>query len=163
MNKTDMNALFSNNKDDWETPKWLFDRIQDQLGIEFTLDPCASDTNHKCDKYFTEATNGLNQSWAGFNSFINPPYSQSKLWIKKAYDEAISNNETKCVLLLPMRSDTIAFHEYIMKAEQIHLIKGRIKFEYSGIIAPAGAPFPSAIVVFDWFDKPVEVKSFLQK
>jgi hypothetical protein len=48
------------------------------------------------------------------------------------------------VLLIPSRTDTVAWHEYVMKADDIRFIKGRLKF--GG--AKNGAPFPSAIVIF---------------
>ena len=45
--------MFSSKKDDWETPQWLFDKLDSEF--HFTLDPCANDLNHKCDKYFTKS------------------------------------------------------------------------------------------------------------
>lgn len=45
-------VMFSSKKDDWETPQWLFDDLDSEF--HFTLDPCADESNHKCDKYFTD-------------------------------------------------------------------------------------------------------------
>lgn len=57
------NLMFSSKTDKWSTPQWLFDRLN-QIFC-FTLDVCADETNHKCDKYFTENDDGLKKSWGG--------------------------------------------------------------------------------------------------
>ena len=56
-------GIFSSATDKWETPQDLFDRLN-QIFC-FNLDACADETNHKCDRYFTEAQDGLSQSWGG--------------------------------------------------------------------------------------------------
>ncbi len=135
-------ALMSSTNQTWGTPTWLFLKLHGEF--VFTLDPCASNENHKCDKYFTEEQDGLSQSWKGYTVFINPPYSESKKWITKACNEFIQNNVTS-VMLLPARTDTIAFQDIIApRAAQIRFLKGRIKFEG----ATSGSTFPSAVVVF---------------
>ena len=133
-------ALFTSNSDEWETPKKTYDELNSEFN--FNLDPCASDDNHKCDKYYTQETNGLIQSWDNFRVFCNPPYSDIKNWVKKA-------SEAKggvVVLLIPSRTDTRYFHEYIYQKPgvEIRFIKGRLKFGD----AVNSAPFPSMIVVF---------------
>ena len=50
-------VLFSSNTDDWATPQDLFDALDAEF--HFTLDPCSSEQNHKCDRYFTKEDNGL--------------------------------------------------------------------------------------------------------
>lgn len=55
--------MFSSETDKWSTPQWLFNRLN-QIFC-FTLDVCADKSNHKCDRYFTEAENGLKESWGG--------------------------------------------------------------------------------------------------
>ncbi len=56
-------ALFMRNSDNWSTPQNLFDRLNAEF--HFDLDPCADETNHKCEKFFDMATDGLSQSWGG--------------------------------------------------------------------------------------------------
>lgn len=84
---------FSTGKDDWGTPQDLFDELNKEF--HFTLDPCADDNNHKCDKYYTKEQDGLAQSWAGETVFCNPPYSRKTksnagqiAWVEKCYKEA---------------------------------------------------------------------------
>lgn len=63
-----MEVLFSSDKDYWETPKKLFDELNKEFN--FTLDPCASDTNHKCLKYYTKNDDGLSKDWSGKQYFV---------------------------------------------------------------------------------------------
>ena len=56
-------ALFSSQKDDWETPQDFYDRLNDEF--HFTLDPCSDDNNCKCDNHFTKDDDGLQQDWGG--------------------------------------------------------------------------------------------------
>ena len=56
-------GMFTSNRDDWETPADLFKSLDSEF--HFTLDPCSSDSNHKCDKYFTKESDGLKQDWGG--------------------------------------------------------------------------------------------------
>ena len=65
-------------------------------------------------------------------------------WIKKAYEESQDSN-TKVVMLIPARTDTRYWHDYVMKAELVYFVKGRLKFGDSS----NSAPFPSAVVVFN--------------
>lgn len=130
---------FSSKSNEWATPQDLFDKLNQEFN--FTLDPCANHTNHKCDKYYTIEEDGLSKSWAGEIVFMNPPYGKDiKKWIKKAYEES---NHATVVCLIPSRTDTKYWHEYCLKGE-VRFIRGRLRF--SGHTAPA--PFPSAIVIF---------------
>lgn len=63
MRKEDLNILFSSKSDNWETPQYFFDELNDEF--HFDLDPCADEDNHKCEKYFTKEIDGLSQDWGG--------------------------------------------------------------------------------------------------
>ncbi len=80
-----MNAglMFSSKTDKWATPQWFFDELDKEFC--FTLDPCADEFNHKCEKYYTEEQNGLLQDWGGEVVFCNPPYGNKEtgIWTKK--------------------------------------------------------------------------------
>ena len=132
-------GLFTSNTDQWETPQCFFNKLNEEFNFE--IDVCADDTNAKCDKYFTEEVDGLNQEWTG-TCWMNPPYGrQIGKWIKKAYESSLEGATVVC--LIPARTDTKWWHEYCMKGE-IRLVKGRLKFGGS----KNSAPFPSAVVVF---------------
>ena len=135
-------SLFSSQTDEWETPQDFYDKLNGEF--HFTLDPCASDANHKCEKYFTKKQNGLNQSWKGHCVFCNPPYGKSIIaWVEKAYIES-RDEDTTVVMFIPARTDTQWFHNFVFGKAEIRFIKGRIKF--GG--AKYNAPFPSMVVIF---------------
>lgn len=136
-----------NTRNDWETPKDFFNLLNEKF--HFTLDPCASDTNHKCAKYYTIKDNGLVQSWQGESVFVNPPFSESEKWIAKAYLES-QKPKTKVVMIIPSRTDTVYWHKHIMaNAYQIWFCKGRINFELNGQKPKNGSTFPLAVIIFD--------------
>ena len=60
--------MFSSKTDDWSTPQEFFDELDKEF--EFTLDPCADETNHKCNKYFTKDQDGLSQNWGGKKEYF---------------------------------------------------------------------------------------------
>ena len=135
-------GLFSSNSNEWETPQDLFDRLDAEF--HFGLDPCATPENAKCEKFFTKEDGGLTQSWEGCGAvFVNPPYGrQIHQWVARAWQTAEAG--ITVVMLLPARTDTRWWHEYVMRAQEIRFIKGRLKF--SG--GEGSAPFPSAVVIF---------------
>lgn len=135
-------VMFSSKTDEWYTPQEFFDKLDAEF--HFNLDPCATDFNHKCDRYFTKDDDGLQQKWGGCRVFVNPPYGRViGDWVKKSYEES-KKPDTVVVMLIPARTDTKWFHEYIYGKAEIRFIKGRLKF--GG--CPNAAPFPSMVVIF---------------
>ena len=121
---------FSSLRLDWKTPKEVYQVLDAEFGFDF--DPCPSNPDF----------DGLRVYW-GKRNFVNPPYGREiPKWIKKGFDEWKTGKTV--VFLIPSRTDTSYWHDYIMKADEIRFIRGRLKF--SGSKNPA--PFPSAIVVF---------------
>lgn len=135
-------VMFSSATGLWATPQDLFDRLDAEF--HFNLDPCADDENHKCEKYYTEAEDGLAKDWGGYRVFCNPPYGRDlKRWVEKAYREGCKDN-TLVVLLIPARTDTTFFHDFIMHRSEIRFISGRLRFNGHS----ENAPFPSMIAIF---------------
>lgn len=136
-------VMFSSETDLWATPQDFFDELNKEFN--FTLDPCATSDNAKCSKYFTINEDGLKQDWQGHTVFCNPPYGRAiKDWVRKCYEESLKPNTT-VVMLIPARTDTSYFHDYIyQKAKEIRFVRGRLKFGD----AKNSAPFPSMVVVF---------------
>lgn len=134
-------VLFSSKSVVWETPQDLFDKLNAEF--HFDLDVCALPENAKCEKYYTPEDDGLSQPWNGI-CWCNPPYGRTiGKWVQKAYETFAGGGTV--VMLLPARTDTKWFHEYIYNKAEIRFIKGRLKFGNS----KNAAPFPSMIVVFD--------------
>lgn len=154
------------NKDEWRTPLWLFETLHKEF--HFVLDAAATNETALCDFYFDIESDGLGSDWHD-NVFVNPPYSQLKKWVKKGYEESKANKKVgTVVMLIPARTDTQAWWQYIRFGE-VRFLPGRLKFKLSAadkeivrlknmerIIAGkplldpenSSAPFPSAIVVF---------------
>ena len=87
--------------------------------------------------------NGLAQNWGGYGTiWCNPPYGKEiGKWVQKAYETSKSGETV--VMLLPARTDTQWFHDYIYGKAEIRFIRGRLKFGGSKY----NAPFPSMIVI----------------
>lgn len=136
-------SLFSSKRLDWETPHRFFKELDDEF--HFTLDPCCWPETAKCAKYYTPKENGLMQDWQGETVFCNPPYGkQITEWVIKCAKEG-SKTDTTVVMLIPARTSTRYFHQYIYRdANEIRFVKGRLRF----VGAPYQAPFPSMVVIF---------------
>lgn len=134
--------MFSSQTDNWATPQWLYDELNEEFN--FNLDPCASANNAKCTKFYTKEDDGLKQNWVGYRVFCNPPYGKEiGKWVEKCSQEAKKDN-TLCVMLIPARTDTRWFHEFIYNKAEVRFLKGRLKFGNS----TNSAPFPSMVVIF---------------
>lgn len=133
MNKINkLKVHFSSLTDEWRTPQSLFDKLDKEFN--FDSDPCPMK-----DKPLKLGLKNWNKS-----VFINPPYSKISIWVSGAYDYSKFPTVKVVVMLIPSRTDTRWWHDYVMKASEIRFIKGRLKF--SGY--KNSAPFPSAIIIF---------------
>lgn len=136
-------VMFSKQSDEWETPQWLFDLLDEEF--HFTFDAAATRENSKCGSRYCgkewQNINWINQAKGG-TIWLNPPYSDIANFIKKAYWSSVYGATVVC--LIPSRTDTKYWHDYVMLADEVRLIRGRLRFSNSD----NSAPFPSAIVVF---------------
>ena len=131
-------VMFSSATDMWATPMPFFRALDAEF--HFTLDVCATKENAKCATYYTPEQDGLAQDWNG-TCWCNPPYGrQIGKWVRKA-----AESNATVVMLLPARTDTAWFHDYIYGRAEIRFIRGRLKFGDS----KNSAPFPSMVVIFD--------------
>lgn len=138
-------GLFSSLSGEWQTPQELFDELDGEF--HFTLDACATPLNTKCPSFYSEES--LDHIWPG-RVFVNPPYGR-KIgdWVRHAYTESqhcILNRVV--VMLLPARTDTQWWHRYVMKANEIRFIEGRLHFPDEFGLDQGPASFPSCVVVF---------------
>lgn len=134
-------ALCMSNSDEWATPQDLFDRLNDEF--HFTVDVCATSENAKVSRFFTKDQDGLKQDWTGETVWCNPPYGRTvKAWIHKCFQHSVGGGTA--VLLIPARTDTKWFHDYVYGKAEIRFIKGRLHFNGS----KWNAPFPSMIVIY---------------
>ena len=125
---------------EWATPQDFYDKLDQEFGFE--LDVCSTIENAKCSKFYTKAEDGLKQEWSGV-CWCNPPYGREiKHWMKKAYESSLKGATVVC--LIPARTDTQWWHDYVIHAKEIRYVKGRLKF--GG--ATNSAPFASIVAVF---------------
>lgn len=142
-------ALLSSKNMNWCTPIDFFNRLDAEF--HFVLDVAATDATAKCKNYFTPETDGLTQSWERSDGavFCSPPYGREiGKWVKKAYEES-RKHDTTIVLLIPARTDTTYFHDYIYKRAEIRFVCGRLKFTDENGVAGDAAPFPSMVVIYN--------------
>jgi len=142
-------ALLSSNKMDWRTPQAFFDKLNEEFC--FIIDAAATKENTKCTFFYTPETDGLASSWQLDIGavFCNPPYGREiGKWVKKAHDEANAHGTT-IVLLIPARTDTAYFHDYILGKAEIRFVRGRLSFGTDDGTTLYHAPFPSMVVVYN--------------
>lgn len=106
-------VMFSSATDHWSTPKEVYEALDNEFHFDF--DPCP----------LRSGFDGLERANWGERNFINPPYGNIKAWMKRIYEMGQYN---LCVALIPSRTDTRWWHDYVMKATEIRFIKGRLKF-----------------------------------
>lgn len=148
-------VMFSHNSDEWQTPQDLFDSLNEEFG-PLICDVAATKENNKCAYWIGMEEDALTVRWMSKN-WCNPPYSKVKEFAAKAVEEQKNGKQT--VMLIPARTDTRFFHDYIYEKPgvKVRFLKGRVKF-----INPEGpllrgnkmngsndaAPFPSMVVIF---------------
>lgn len=148
---------FESKKQDWTTPKSLFDKLDQEFHFEWDL--AADKNNTLCEKFYTKEDNALIKNWNGI-CYLNCPYGDKKSrivdWVKKAYHETRVNSNLVVVMLIPNRSNCKWFHEYILKAYEIRFIKGRPKFKD----CKYGLPQPLILVIFKKSNQVIKFSSF---
>lgn len=133
-------AMFSSASCEWSTPPEFFKALDAEF--HFNVDVCATGENAKCTAYYTPEMDGLSKPWYG-RCWCNPPYGKGVgRWVEKAAQSAREGGLV--VMLLPARTDTKWFHDYILGQAEIRFVRGRLKFGGS----KNSAPFPSMVVVF---------------
>ena len=133
------NLKIINKKDNWMTPKNIYDKL-DKI-FQFTLDPCPVNPTF----------DGLHIKWSG-SVFVNPPYSEVEKWVAKAVNEICEGNVETVVFLVYAKTDTKWFHKYVWKNKfpfwDIDFIKGRVKFVNPDGLSKNTAPYPSMILIY---------------
>lgn len=141
-------AAMTSNKDDWETPQALFDELD--ATHRFTLDPCSTHENAKCERHYTVEENGLAMPWSDETVFCNPPYGRGmKDWMRKCAEESLGG--VRIAALCPARTDTAWFWDYVVPYAKVRFIRGRLKYEVDGRPMQS-SPFPSMLAFYNLDD-----------
>ncbi len=151
-------ALFSSKKQGWGTPPDLWKELNDEF--HFKMDAATNDKNPLgTEYYYTEEMDGLAEENRWISPvYVNPPYGKGIYnWARRASIESI-NNKILTVMLVPARTDTKWFHDWIWDEELaepqyplvIRFLKGRLRmFDYdTNTLSKHVAPFPSMLVIF---------------
>lgn len=137
----------------WTTPVELGQRLNKVFG-HFDLDPCAPDRNRasaavKARVHLTVEDDGLSAVWRGL-VYVNPPYGRVlSLWMAKCCRE--SREGARIIALVPARTDTRWWHDYVADQADTFLIRGRLRFGGQ----QKDAPFPSALIGWGLTDQDV--------
>ena len=144
-------VLFSSEKEDWGTPEDVFDALNEEF--DFLLDAAAAKHNTKCLFYYDITDDSLTRPWHPFGRvFLNPPYNRRiGVWVAKARDAA--DKGATVVLLIPARTDTRWFHNYVYNISETRFLRGRLKFVSKKKTNNNAATFPSVIIVMRPTDK----------
>jgi hypothetical protein len=125
-------------RDDWRTPRWLWDRLNEQYN--FTTDCAANETNHLTDHWFGEdgTEHGEVHILTPKVAWCNPPFSNAKMlaehWVRYIRRVGIYRADNM---------ETAVWQEIILpNVDWVFLPKGRIN--YAGHEGK-GAMFPSCI------------------
>lgn len=144
----DKSKIYTNPKDEWYTPKEVFDYGAKILGGGEILDPATTPSQAKrlgVKKYYTKEIDGLSQKWENEKIWINPPFSNKEEFIKKAR-EAVNKFNCKIVMLLPASLETKVFRKYILNYATLHIPNKRISFFNEEGIKPNGSAFTTILV-----------------
>lgn len=137
--------LFSSKKQDWRTPPHVFAFFDEKY--KFQLDAAATPDNTLCGEFLTPLDDALAVSWPASSVWVNPPYGRDVgKWMEKARIEALKGRTVG--VLVFARTDTAWWHDHVMKALCVYLLRGRLKFIGDDGIAGNSATAPSCFVVF---------------
>jgi phage N-6-adenine-methyltransferase len=144
---------YNGNGREWRTPPEVFALLDQEF--DFTLDPCATAENAKCQHFFTEADNGLAQDWGTARVFMNPPYgAEIYAWARKARSAAEAG--ALVVGLLPASTDLAWWHDDVIGHAEVRYIRGRVRFLTDGPYRACGF-FASVIVIWSPSAPPVSI------
>jgi phage N-6-adenine-methyltransferase len=146
--------------DDRGTTWEVFNPLHERFG--FTLDVAAAAHNAKLPRYFDRAQDGLTQSWAGERVWCNPPYSDCRAWVAKAWSERMRKNDPAelIVMLLPANRTEQGWWQDLVEPWlrdgmlRVEFLRGRMRFDRPGaVISPKGDRPPFGVCLLIW-DRP---------
>lgn len=150
--------------DDRGTHPDEFAKIEARLG-PFTVDVAAAAHNTKCERFYSIDENGLEQSWAGERVWCNPPYSDIRAWVTKAWNEwaACTEAPSRIVMLLPANRTEQGWWQELVEPRlrggyprfRVEFLPGRMRFVRPGVVvSPKGDRPPFGVCLLIWGDVP---------
>ena len=127
-------------RDNLGTDPALFATLDERFG--FTLDVAASAANAKCPHWYDRDANGLERSWGGGRVWCNPPYSEIRAWVEKAWREWMAwpafEAPKLIVMLLPANRTEQAWWQDLVEPYRqepgfsVEFLRGRQRFVMPG-------------------------------
>lgn len=126
----------------WVTPASFFEPLRIEFGLE--VDSAASADNAMLKRFWSAEDSAFGHNWSGQRVWCNPPYGRSEIY--KWVERCATGGAKVVVALLPARTDTRWFHNFIYKKPGVEtrFVKGRIKFSGTN----GAGKFPSMVVIF---------------
>lgn len=101
--------------------------------FRFTVDVAASAENAQLDRYYSIKDSGLEASWEGERVWCNPPYSNIRPWVEKAWAEKWAE---LIVMLLPANRTEQSWWQDLIEQDRdsrssrlrVEFLPGRIRF-----------------------------------
>jgi len=146
MTKHIMKSKTETPKHDWETPKWLFDKLNQSF--HFEIDLASNASNSKCPVSYTKSNSAFDHAWSGM-CFCNPPFSELKTlaWTGRAFEQCVATGGTVC-MILPVATETRWWQSTVFRcANTILFLDRRINYEYLGVVQ-RGVTFASVVAVY---------------
>jgi phage N-6-adenine-methyltransferase len=128
------------------TPDELLAAVRRLLEIaEFDADLAASAGNAVCPVYFTEQDDSLQLPWTvgpGWN-WLNPPFGNLKVWVKKAYTEAQElKGGARTAMLVPAGVGSNWWRDWVHHKADVLFLNGRLTFKGTPPNPKTGKPDP---------------------
>jgi transcriptional regulator with XRE-family HTH domain len=120
--KDDRDSLF--------TPPDFMVAVYDAFG-GVDIDPCAhlqSPVIAQRRILLSESGDGLSEDWSGRLAFVNPPFSELLIWLRRAHDQWQKGHVDTVVCLVPVRTDSSWFHQTLSAVADLYLLQGRVRF-----------------------------------
>lgn len=144
--------------DDRGTDREFFEQLQHRFG-EFTLDVAAAEHNAKCDDFYTIEDDGLAQQWTG-RVWCNPPYSDLRAWVAKAWHEWRFSRPSLIVMLVPANRTEQGWWQDLVEQNRdnggpfsVEFLRGRMRFDRPGWQpGPKGDRPPFGCCLLIWQD-----------
>ena len=112
------------------TPPDFLEHIYAAFG-RIDIDPCAHELSPVIAQrriLLAEGGDGLLDDWSGRLAFVNPPYSATLIWLKRAYEQWTASKVETVVCLVPMRTDSQWFQDVLSRDADIFSLRGRVRF-----------------------------------
>ena len=125
-------------RDEWETPQWLFDILNKQYKFDF--DCCANEDNKKCMTWQDDFLDMDEFNSENDMTWMNPPFSKAL----HMFDHFFNIIGKGVAIYRCDNMETKILQEIILKkADWIFIPKGRISYEGK---EGKGSRFPSALI-----------------